>query len=88
MGTNASLRSKPRTRGAGNARERIRTQTRGDFLDVFVMPRLQRCAQLLGEQITDQGDAPVPQHNALIEQRKRGVGVALLARALGETRGG
>lgn len=88
MGTNASLRSKPRTRSAGNTRERIRTQTRGDFLDVFVMPRLQRCAQLLGEEIADQGDAPVPQHDTLIEQRKRGMGIALLARALGETRGG
>ena len=85
---NRPLWSHPRPRSAGNARERIRTQTSGDFLNVFVMPRLQRSAQLLCEEIADQGDAPVPQHNALIEQRERGMGIALLARAFGETRGG
>lgn len=82
------LRSQPRTRSAGDTRERIRTQASGDFFNVFVMPRLQRCAQLLREEIADQRDAPVPQHDALIEQRERGMGIALVARTLGETRGG
>ncbi len=83
-----SLRPKPRPRCGGNAREHVRAQAGGDFLDVFVMPRLQRRTQLLREEITDQGDAPVPQLDALIEQRDCGVGIALLTRALGETRGG
>lgn len=83
-----SLRPKPCPRCACDAREHVRTQASGDFLDVFVMPRLQRRTQLLREEITDQGDAPVPQLDALIEQRECGVGIALLTRALGETRGG
>ena len=87
-GTRASLGPQPRTRSAGNPRKRVRTQASGDFLNVFVMPRLQRCAQLLRKEIADQRDAPVPQYDALIEQRERGMGIALLARAFGETRGG
>ena len=87
-GTRASLGPQPRPRSAGNPRERIRTQTSGDLLNVFVMPRLQRRAQLLCKEIADQRDTPVPQDDALIEQRERGMGIALLARAFGETRGG
>lgn len=81
------LRAQPCSRRAGNTRKRIRAQTGGDFLNVFVMPRLKRCAELLRKEIADQRDAPVPQHNALIEQRERGVGIALMARAFSETRG-
>jgi hypothetical protein len=89
LGWNGSaLRPQPRTRSTGNARERIRAQTSGDLLNVFMMPRLQRSAQLLREEIADQCDAPVPQHDALIEQSERGMSIALMARALGETRGG
>lgn len=84
---NRASRSQPRTRSAGDARERIRTQTRSDSLNVFVMPRLQRRAQLQRKEIADQSDAPVPQYDALIEQRERSVGVTLMAYALGEARG-
>ncbi|CAE6720293.1 hypothetical protein R69888_01564 [Paraburkholderia haematera] len=78
----------PRTRSTNNACECIRAQASSNLLNVFMMPRLQRCAQLLREEIANQRNAPMPQRDALIEQRERGMGIALLARALGETRGG
>lgn len=53
-----------------------------------MMTRLQRRAELLREEIADQRDAPMPQHDALVEQRKRGMGIAFVARPLGEARGG
>jgi hypothetical protein len=47
------------------------------------MPGLQRRAKLLREQIADQRDAPMPQRDALIEQRECGIRIAFVARALG-----
>lgn len=77
-----------RTRGVRNARERFFAEAFGDLLDVLMMARLQRRAELLREEIADQRNAPMPQGDTLVEQGKRGVRVALLTGAFGETRDG
>jgi len=83
-----ALGMQSRTRGAGNARERLRTQMSSDLFNVFVMSHLKRRTELLRKQIADESNPAMPQHDALIEQRECRIGIAFVACALGETRGG